>query len=553
MKGFIKLLSLGLVIGVLLACVVACGSNENSEENSKNNKTESVEKVTPGPADESTPTPTEVALPTDAVPTDEQTPAPTDKPTPTEEPTPTPQRAESLCEKVVSVDMAGKKIENYIGLGFSYSENGKYGYVAASGTDTGAAFTFIKSLMNNGPIIVSSKESNGADEALEDINRYGLLSKEGKVLIPEEYAVFDYLSERYVVAMKATDVTTSEEECMIFAHSYASRYEVSVHQPQDGDVMYKGEWTLFDIIKGQSVPGASGTNPRVRIRAGVGLASFTTDDGVEHKVNSNGGEIIGRSIEYCYNGRYADYYIVNEEDKGSVYRPDGTLLFTYDPNAYKVIYCEGDFGSFFAEKTSGNSKTYVLLDENGKEKSVEFAKPEDAFGDCVIVDGALYRTDGTKVADKCSVFIADNTFNRGVFFKSFSAERQTYTYYFVEFNGNVVATLEDAENAHVYEKGKFILYNSTEDGNGYRYYNYSEKAFSIAADTWGSSSLLYEPVESYLVFVINADGQKDLVDVFTGKVIVKGYDSYQAFVMENSIYIVAKSGNDVDLFKYDGR
>ncbi len=537
MKRFIKLLSLGLVISVLLLCVVACGNDDDSDSGSKKrDKAETNETATPSPSDEKTPTSTE-------------DPQPTDEPTPTEAPTPTPKKSDATCEKITSIDLAGKTIKEYTDYGFIYSMNDKLGYVCADGTtDTGARYAEVKRLIGGykvtGALIVSSLRQEELDGTLESVNRYGLISQDGKEIIPEEYAIFEYLSNRYILAIKATGETTSKDECMIFSYEYTYG-EISHSKPKEGDKMYKGEWVLFDIQRGAAVNGAKGTKSLYNAKANDGVAKYVTDDGVKHMVNAKGEELAGDTVVFG-NGTYSAVDV----SEAKVFSSEGDVLFTYNPNEFTLTwvggreYGVGGDGGYIAEKRKDNQQTYSLVDEQGQVVSAEFSRIIDIFEPYILAEDAsdgkmyLYKKDGSRLLDvEVRNVRADEVFDRCFFVKF---EEKTYA---VDYSGNII--LETEEGIEKTSMVNFFIRKWNEGKTGYIYYNFADNGYTLTGND----------VCMFLISAKNAGGRKDLIDVYTGEKVIQGYYSYSAFVKDDCIFIAAETEKKdvVDIFKYASR
>jgi hypothetical protein len=341
------LIILSIVIGVALG-ITACGNDDDSDARAKKrDQKEPAENVTLSPSGEKNISPTEEGLPTD-------------DPVPTDEPSPAPINNNMMCEKVASIDLTGKTFDTCVGdgvcTGFIYRTDGKYGYINSDGTiDTGAVFTSIKHDYNADGIVISSNAAE-IDGSIASVNRYGLLSNEGKAIIPEEYFTFVGVNNQYVYAIKAIEETMNKDECMV----YLSKGSLSLGTPGTDDIMYKGEWVLFDRQKGTPVAGATGTNPKLNRFSACpeGTAKFVTDDGVQHVIDANGEELNAKAVLFR-NGSYS----ISDIDTATVFGADGKVLFTYDPNEYAVEYRSNWSldGGYFAKKREIESDKYILL------------------------------------------------------------------------------------------------------------------------------------------------------------------------------------------------
>ena len=86
----------------------------------------------------------------------------------------------------------------------------------------------------------------------EDVNNNALMSAEGKILLPFEYALFawpasdnrSYTQDRFILAYTATDKTDSKDDALF----YSTASLISLGPGQD-DVMYKGFVQVYDIQK----------------------------------------------------------------------------------------------------------------------------------------------------------------------------------------------------------------------------------------------------------------------------------------------------------------
>lgn len=282
--------------------------------------------------------------------------------------TPAPTGAEPVL--LNTLDFSNRIVYSHGKSGLIYKNaDGKFGYINAdASTDTGAIYA---ALDNRNSYLICSSDDSELTEEVSSLNRFGALSLDGRAVVPEEYATLESAGGdgRYVIATKVTEKTANKDEAIVYIKS--ATFSVA---PADGDPMYKGEWVVFDTQTGNQVPGVTGTS-YASVYVYGDFIRYTAADGTKHIVDASGMELRSDAVLYD-NGTY----VVQEPSVATVYRADGSVLFTYDPNDFNVVYKSSSGSGYFAEKTVNGAKAYALLNENGTVISADFSSVDGAVG-----------------------------------------------------------------------------------------------------------------------------------------------------------------------------
>ena len=435
---------------------------------------------------------------------------------------PTPTGAEPVL--LNTLDFSNCSVYSHGKSGLIYKNaDGKFGYISGDASaDTGAIYA---ALDNRNSYLICTSDDSELTEELSSLNRFGALSLDGRAVVPEEYATLESAGGdgRYVIATKVTEKTANKDEALVYIKS--STFSVA---PADGDPMYKGEWVVFDTQTGNQVPGVTGTSsPSVYIYGD--FIRYTAADGTKHTVDASGTELRSDAVLYD-NGTY----VVQEPSVATVYRADGSVLFTYDPNDFNVVYKSSSGSGYFAEKTVNGAKAYALLDENGTVISADFSSVDGAVGNFAISDSygthTLYALDGTTLltSDAYIRVHEDTVCGRSYVVSGKSGEH--YRYLFFDAAGTLLldVTEDDAHSVNEYSTSPYA-YLKKDDGNRY-YYNFKDGDYTI--QTSGD-------VDYWMIGVENSGGKKDLIDTFTGETVLRGYDKFYSFVKDSKITVFA--------------
>ena len=274
-----------------------------------------------------------------------------------------------------------KMVYSSSAYGVVYREQGKYGILSLDGKKDSGAIYYNFDVLRKYFTVVTRKPSEPSN--LNDINATGLVDGEGNVLIPPEYALIkSFASDRYFQVFKATEITENKDEYLIYLTS--SMFSLA---PSDGDVLYKGNWYVYDIEAGKTVDGVSASK---NYGCGVNgdMIYYYNDDHKYISVNTQG-------KPYPQNAAVMDngsYYMKNE---GVVYDAFGQKLFSCADEKYDSIYYY--HGYYLCAIYQVQEKTLRILDETGRVVSVDFDDYVSVFGkDMLLVGKTAYDFQGNK-------------------------------------------------------------------------------------------------------------------------------------------------------------
>ncbi len=402
--------------------------------------------------------------------------------------------SELTVEEVGSVDIEGSL--SFASGGMYYrATNGKYGILNLDGSkDTGAIYASCEDAYDY--FIVSRNAEIDADN-IETVNRNGLVDGEGNVLIPFQYAVIESLSDRYVKVCEAKARSYNEDECLVFL----SKGLAAAIVPGEEDPMYTGMWYIIDITTGQKVPGATGTKG-YGAEAYGGCLTYTTDDGVRHKLDAKGNEL-PEDANLFSSGKYAGCYSLVGDNEGAIYSDEGEKLFAYDLAGYRPWSSRGNY--FIASKSADSGTTYVVMDGTGEIVSAEFSVQISLYGDLIHgEDKKVYNFEGEQIVEGTyeTVYL-DETYQN---------------YWMLKDNDDL--TLIEEDGTVIYQgRGSF----SSDKFNIYRQMNGEYQSFSIKDKDFTIEGLFFGP---YLADVRAANYVHSAVDVISGNTLLEGYRNY---------------------------
>ncbi len=117
-----------------------------------------------------------------------------------------------MCGKVGSIPYSNIAVTDF---GVAYSEGNKYGTVSFDGkSDSCKKYEYIGSRSNHFFEVVSTIPADMSDAA--SMNVFGAADAAGNIIIPEEYAAFDYLNERYIQTIKVNGTTDSKDDAILY-------------------------------------------------------------------------------------------------------------------------------------------------------------------------------------------------------------------------------------------------------------------------------------------------------------------------------------------------
>lgn len=513
-KRLRKMLIFGLILCLCVITFAACGGDDESESKKDDDKAKTQDTITP-----------------DATIT--EAPVVTDAPIPTAEP----EKAEASLKKLASFSLSGKKVEGSEGNGIKYSQNGKYGFITADGAvDTGAVFTELKYSSISRGILISTTEEKDKD-SIESVNRYGLLSDEGVVVIPAEYATIQKLNNQYAVAYKVTERTESKEECLIFSTQLLTSFT-----PGENDVMYKGQWQLYDIIKQTAIDGAKGTNASQNSVNSCyeGIAKYVTDDGIWHTINAKGEELSNKA-QLLENGSY----VIQDADKATVYQSDGIALFSYNPKEMTVRYATGygnSEGSYYAVLISEEPFRYRLIDNKGTPSSTDFDQGiSGVVGPYVVVYDKstyyynLFDRKGNKIIEEpVWQYKIDEMFNR-IMVGTRKEEDPQFIYY-IDLEGNVICKIEKDNSTST----EYMIVSKKVEGET-RFFSFKDQDFTLPGHYGLCQNLCVK---------FNDDGTLDLIDTYYGKTLFSDNCQYIGITQNNRVFVYVYNKEMLDVYEY---
>lgn len=160
----------------------------------------------------------------------------------------------------------------------------------------------------------------------DNVNTTGLVSADGKVLIPFEAAIIEWprshplnKQPRYVLVMTGTETTEDQSEALFFV----TDRQFAIMANED-DTYFKGTLKVFDLAEGRYVPGLE----------------------------------FSRGTDTSFN-QVGENIMTNLTDTDTVFAPDGSVVYT----AQSSLYCTADY---ILDRVDNQA---VILDADGKEIS----------------------------------------------------------------------------------------------------------------------------------------------------------------------------------------
>ena len=396
-------------------------------------------------------------------------------------------------------------------------DNDLWGVMSLNGAfDTGAIYTDV-SARGKYFHVYTQKVSN--DNDIAGLNSSMLIDGKGRVIVPSGYACFYALNDRFVKAVKVT------ERCYIKDNAVASRTDNGLCF--DGvygsdSALYSGNWCVFDILTGKTVPGATGSSYQTVTAVGS-YVTYKDASGNTVRVNEKG-EALVKDAKVFDNGSYSI-----EGKVGEVYDENGKLLFSYDLTGYKPTAYSN--GYYIASQYVDGASKYAVMNKEGKIISSDFESYITIYGDLVHCDDKVYNLTGDVVLE--------GTYESVYYDKMFGQNwllRNDKYYTLIDKNGSVFFNGPDEKNNTVWTS-EFLASKKIEDE--YYYYSYKDLDFTIKGSHFAP----------WIVKTANANSLYDLVDTMTGKKLVEGYSSYDS-VSRNSLayYVYAKYNGGADVY-----
>ena len=378
--------------------------------------------------------------------------------------------------------------------GFTYTKDGKAGVISADGKkDTGAVYA---NAAARGSFfwVKEDVEENTSDAST--INNSGLIDSEGNVIVPMQYALIKVKDDRFAQAYTAKALTDNKDEALIFATDRLLAVDAA-----DKDLLYTGEWVVYDLQTKEIVPGVTGTKP-TDISAYGDIISYSDDSG-NRKYADAKGNAMPENGTYFFNGCYEIY----EDDKNTVYDENQKQMFTYTDDEYDYFNMASD--KYFEAGSVKDNERYVL-DRSGKKLSVGFEKSIDVYGDLVLSDGKVYDFNGTSLFDKTIIYLDVDA----VFGCYYIAKADDGTFFFFKADGTVLYSgVKDTDGLQI-DDIYFAVYKQVDGKN--LYYSFADGDFTLQGTT----------VCTGMIEVENEDETCTLYSAFTGKKLLEGYEDF---------------------------
>ena len=364
-------------------------------------------------------------------------------------------------------------------------DNGLYGIMSPEGLyDTGALYYACTD--EDKYFKVYTKEVTSMLD-YDGLNSVMLLDCRGKQVIPGTYAGYDVINDRFVKAFTASSTGIDSSDSLL--HYYGD----------DWDAYYRGEWVVYDLTTGATVPGAAGTDTGYITGYGNYISFYDADD--NRIVIDGSGNPLPEDARLFDDGSYS-----LEGKVGDVYATDGTKLFSYDLTGYIPNGVYGDYYS--ARMYTEDGTKYAVMDKTGKVVSAEFNDYFDIEGELIFCENKVYNFAGDNVlpGDYSSMYYDE------IFGNSWLV-RNDDIYTMIDVNGNVYFD-GPFDDDHAVYSDEFVAYEK-KDSDYYFYshkdQDYTIKGYSVAP--W----LVKAPANNY---------RYDLVDTMTGEKLLEGYSEY---------------------------
>jgi len=433
------------------------------------------------------------------------------------------------AKKINSVGSAEYYVEEITEGGLYYQdENDKYGIITLDGEeDTGSKYTLCDTV---GKYFKVTTSSNLDHEDVDSLNCVGMVDARGKEIIPMKYAAIDAIdsagsyedSNRYFRVCEVTEQTTDKDEALVYYQANSLLISLG---PSDEDLLYKGNWYIFDAVQGKILEGITGTNS-YRQTAYGNFVKYVTDDEEQIIVNADG-ETPPADATMFDNG----YYIVESDNVGTVYDSNNDKLFTYNMTDFIPTRSENEY--IVGYKSVNDETKYVLIDSEGNIISAEFNESPYLYGDLASVENKLYDLDGNLVIDGThdSVSFDDHTCNAWIL-------KKDSTYTMIMKDGTILYQGKEKDSINI-DTNNFTIH----DSNKKMHYSLVSGDFDIKSDYSNS-------VAPWLVKTEGANDTYNIVDTISGETLISGYANYHCGkVTGSAIYVFAKKVNgNFDVF-----
>lgn len=357
----------------------------------------------------------------------------------------------------------------------------------------------------------------------EEINRVGLVTVDGEVLIPFDAAIIDFplsqlnkdVKPRYILAYYGTEQTTNQEESLFYSSDRP--FPVTAN---DDDTFYKGFIRIYDLETRQFVNGLEFDHGNKASFDQVG-DNLLVDVDSPRVVYSPDGKAVYTEQGSLFINR--NYMVDTIDGQYVIMDANGNPLYSSDVRPRPL----GNNSDYFTQRdgditTAINAKGEPVL--NGEWKYIS-AESKDRF--CVQNDDDSYLVS----ADNTIIYASPSSFQIGPLGFIVTDNEQNIT---VVTPGNRI--IKDLQN------GAYDLIYTKDDGASYLILNTGE--FASVGDNF------FHAVSEGLICLGNAEHKYALIDSFTGE---KLYDFvYDTINPVDSIkpdYIYCEDGDEIIIYK----
>lgn len=400
---------------------------------------------------------------------------------------------------------------------FYKDDNGLYGVISYEGLrDTGAIYADVQT---RGKYFQVYKKAIKSSSDIAGINASMLIDGKGNVIIPEGYASFYVLNDRYILTSKVTERTYSEDD--VVASLTDNGTCVSGKYISDAS-WYKGSWYVYDVVNKSFVPNATGTKDVVVTARGQYI-TFQNDNGDRITVDSKG-VALSEDAKLFDDGSYKV-----ESKIGEVYDANGNKLFAYDLTGFIPSSVSGDY--YIASKYVDGTSKHAIMDKKGNVISTEFDDYITVYGEVVKCGNKIYNLKGKVLleGEYESVYYDD------MFGQNWIVRNEDY-YTMIDKTGAVFFN-GPFDDEHTVWTDDFL---SSEERDGeYYYYSHKDRDFTI-------KGYHFAP---WIVKTLTSNNMYDLVDTMTGKKLLEGYSDY-SHISRNALayYVYAEYNGGADVY-----
>ena len=399
--------------------------------------------------------------------------------------------------------------------GFVYTdETGKRGVLSPDFRhDSGAVYAQVQP---RGDLFMVTEDASVYTP--ETLNRFSLVSAQGKELLSAQYADF-FVTGNFVAALKATGPASRSGGALLTYTNLQFLAPEERENTNESKVYYQGEWQLYDLLTMMPVPQATGTAPGKW--AAHGKYVSWTDARGRYNATTALGATLPAGAQLLDSGDYS----LTENTIATVYTPEGEKLFSYDPQDYTLKY-NPDYGVYYCVgKTQNGNRAYsfFLLDENGVRAPGTYeSKTANAsfvmYGKYLYTDARLYYNGKLLGSGRSAVGgWLDTDLGRGAYIctegkNDEGVKCRTYAYYDAE--GAFLAEAEDPL-ADLRIDGFFIPVDEDDTAEVYVFQT-------------GECVPVVSKVGDWFACVPGEkEGTNDLIDILTGETLLSGYEAYR--------------------------